>query len=277
MALPRLQLFELEDLPWFPRPIRDLATDYLRLMEVRFELHRPVVPLLRRALLESGMTEVVDLCSGGGGPVAALVEELSTDIGPVHFTLTDKYPNLPAFRRLSAEHPQVSFVADPIDATAVPAAIKGLRTMFNAFHHFGPQAATAVLQSSVAALQPIAIFEIPERRMATIIPLLFTPVFVLLASPFIRPFTWPRLLWTYLLPLVPVTCWWDGIVSQLRAYTASELESFAAAVGGHYEWTAGRVPIGATPGHLTYLIGVPRQSGPERAGADGSLREGQQR
>ena len=38
MALPRLQLFELEDLPWFPRPIRDLATDYLRLMEVRFEL-----------------------------------------------------------------------------------------------------------------------------------------------------------------------------------------------------------------------------------------------
>ena len=28
-----------------------------------------------------------------------------------------------------------------------------------------------------------------------------------------------RMLWTYPVPLVPLTCWWDGIVSQLRAYT----------------------------------------------------------
>ena len=44
-------------------------------------------------------------------------------------------------------------------------------------------------------------------------------VIVLLVTPLIRPFTLSRILWTYLLPLVPLTCWWDGIVSQLRAYT----------------------------------------------------------
>jgi hypothetical protein len=47
VSLPRLQLFELEDLRWFPSTIRDLATDYLRFMETRFALHKPVVPLLR--------------------------------------------------------------------------------------------------------------------------------------------------------------------------------------------------------------------------------------
>lgn len=36
MPLPRLQLFELEDLTWFPHTIRDLATDYLHFMETRF-------------------------------------------------------------------------------------------------------------------------------------------------------------------------------------------------------------------------------------------------
>lgn len=259
MPLPRCQLIELEDLTWFPSAIRDLATDYLRFAETRFALHRPVVPLLRQALQDSGATHVVDLCSGGGGPVVALHEALSADGKVVPFTLTDKYPNLPAFRTLAEQHPEaISCVADSIEATRVPRELAGLRTMFNAFHHFPPAAARAVLQSAVEAGQPIAVFEIPDRSFATIIPLLFSPLFVWIATPFIRPFLWRRLLWTYLLPLVALTCWWDGLVSQLRAYTVPELEGLTAGLGGgHYRWTAGRVPIGATPGYLTYLIGIP--------------------
>ena len=46
MSIPRLHLFELEDQPWFPAAIRDLATDYLHFMETTFAMHRPVVPLL---------------------------------------------------------------------------------------------------------------------------------------------------------------------------------------------------------------------------------------
>ncbi len=59
MAIPRLQLFELEDQPWFPRTIRDLATDYLHFIEKRFALHEPVIPLLRDALEESKATRVL--------------------------------------------------------------------------------------------------------------------------------------------------------------------------------------------------------------------------
>jgi hypothetical protein len=50
MALPRLHLFELEDLEWFPHTIRNLALDYLGFMEVRFALHKLVMPLLRGCL-----------------------------------------------------------------------------------------------------------------------------------------------------------------------------------------------------------------------------------
>ena len=53
MSLPRLQLFELEDLPWFPPTIRDLATDYLHFIETRFRLHECVIPILRKALERS--------------------------------------------------------------------------------------------------------------------------------------------------------------------------------------------------------------------------------
>jgi hypothetical protein len=257
MPLPRLQLFELEDLPWFPRTIRDLATDYLHFLERRFQLHKPVVPLLCGALEKSAQSRVVDLCSGGGGPVWALYEDLLASGLAVQFTLTDRYPNLTAFRRLAALHPSgIAYVADSVDAAKVPRDLLGLRTMFNAFHHFAPAAARAVLQCAVEAGQPIAIFEIPERSVKTIIPLLFTPLFLAVATPFIRPFQWRRLLWTYLLPLVPLTCWWDGIVSQLRAYTGSELKGLTQGLGT-YHWEANRIPIGVTPGHLTYLVGIP--------------------
>lgn len=258
MPLPRFQLFELEDLPWFPLAIRDLATDYLHFIETRFHLHKPVVTLLRRALQQSKLARVVDLCSGGGGPVLALYEDLLADGVAVDFTLTDKYPNLTAFRRLARLHPSgIAYVADSVDATKVPRELMGFRTMFNSFHHFGPAAGRAVLQCAVEARQPIGIFEIPERSVATMIPLLFTPLFVAVATPFIRPFQWRRLLWTYVLPLAPLTCLWDGLVSQLRAYTVSELNGLTRGLAD-YDWEADRIPIGATPGHLTYLLGIPK-------------------
>ena len=148
-------------------------------------------------------------------------------------------------------------MADSVDAAKVPPELTGFRTMFNSFHHFSPRAARDVLQCAVLAGQPIGIFEIPERSAATIVPLLFTPLFVAIATPFIRPFQWRRLLWTYVLPLVPMTCWWDGLVSQLRAYTVPELHELALELG-EYDWEADRIPIGATAGHLTYLLGIPK-------------------
>ncbi|MDQ6677581.1 MAG: class I SAM-dependent methyltransferase, partial [Acidobacteriota bacterium] len=127
----------------------------------------------------------------------------------------------------------------------------------NGFHHFAPAAARSVLECAVKARQPIGIFEIPDRRLATIIPLLFTPLFVAMATPFIRPFQWQRLIWTYLLPLVPVTCWWDGLVSQFRAYTVPELLELTQGLDD-YDWQAARVAINGNRGYLTYLLGFPK-------------------
>jgi hypothetical protein len=258
MTLPRLHLFELEDLEWFPHTIRNLALDYLGFMEVRFALHKPVMPLLRRMLAQTGTLNVVDLCSGRGELVLALYEALTSEGIDVEFTLTDKFPNLVAFRYISSQHPlKLHYVTGSVDATKVPSELAGLRTIFNAFHHFSPRAARRVLEDAVKAGQSISIFEIPERRLLTIISLLLTPLFVAFATPFIRPFRWKRLLWTYLIPLVPFMCCWDGVISQLRAYTIAELSELTHGLED-YEWSAGNTPIHGQPGHLTYLLGATR-------------------
>ena len=257
MRLPRLQLFELEDLAWFPRFIRDLATDYLRFMETRFHLHAPMVPLLKQAIEDAHQDRLVDLCSGGGGPVPSLLAELNVDGLSLQWTLTDKFPNLHAMSHLAALHPaHIRFRSDPIDATCVPADLPGLRTMFNAFHHFAPAAACAVLQNAVQTGQPISIFEIPERTFPMLLPFFFTTLFVWLATPFIRPLKLSRLLFTYLVPLVPLTCWWDGLVSAMRAYTQDEMLALTHGLNS-FSWRAGCVSTPGSQAHVTYLRGIP--------------------
>ncbi len=85
--------------------------------------------------------------------------------------------------------------------------------------NFKPDDALAVLRGAAADRQPIAIFEVPDRAPRMLLPILLTPLFVWLATPCMRPFRWRRVLRTSPVPLVPLTCFWDGIVSQLRAYT----------------------------------------------------------
>jgi hypothetical protein len=260
MNIPRLHLFELEDQPWFPFTIRDLCTDYLHFIEKQFALHRPAVPLVAEALRLGNTTSIIDLCSGGGGPILPLLDALVEQGVAANAILTDRYPNRPAFQQNGgASQGRISFRLEPVDARAVPSELRGLRTLFNSFHHFRPADAIAVLRDAARARQPIGIFEIPERRVRNLVSMiLLTPLMVAVATPFMRPFRWRRLLWTYVAPLVPLTVWWDGIVSQSRAYSPAELERLARAVGVEgYSWRAGRVPIGPMPGFLTYLIGYP--------------------
>ena len=253
----RRHLFELEDQSWFPATIRDLTTDYLHFAQTATSLHKAMTPLIREALEAADTTRIVDLCSGGSGPLPALIEELGSSGTRATATLTDLFPNLPAFERTAAaSNGAIGYVRTPVDARAVPRELTGLRTLFNGFHHFRPDAAKAIVADAARARQPIAIFEASRRSLTTIVPVLFMPIFVWLSTPFMRPFKWTRLFFTYLVPLVPLTCLWDGVVSQLRAYTPDELQEMGRAAGT-MEWRAGYKPFPHGPGQLTYLIGWP--------------------
>jgi hypothetical protein len=93
----RRQLVELEDLPWFPRSVRDGGTDWLAFMFNSTSAFAPIAPKIRAAMDATGTTNVLDLCSGGGGPWMTLVHELARS-GPVNVELSDLFPNVRAFK-----------------------------------------------------------------------------------------------------------------------------------------------------------------------------------
>lgn len=254
----RLHLLEIEDQPWCPAPIRDAGTDFLRTALRVGNNYGPVVPRLREALRRTGARRVVDLCSGGGGPWPRLVRDLDREEPRVEVVLTDRYPNLEALRRVRDESGgRLGFHPEPVDALRIPPELDGFRTLFSGFHHFRPVDARAILADAVRSRQGIAVFETTERTPLAVALTALSPLFVLLLTPFIRPFRWSRLLWTYLVPVVPPFVLFDGVVSCLRTYTPAELRELVEPFAGDgYTWEIGE-ERGPGPIPVTYLIGYP--------------------
>jgi hypothetical protein len=253
-----MRLFEIHDHPRFPRFLQDMVTDALQVLWSSSNLYQPIIPRLQRALDNSGTRNVVDLCSGGGGPWLGLMRDLERkEHYPVTVCLTDLYPNRKAFERIQSRSERtVKFDSRSIDAIDVPADLKGFRTLFSAFHHLTPAEARHVLANAMNRREGIGIFEMPQRMLKTMLAVCFTPLVVLCLTPRSLPFSWTRLLWTYLLPVIPFVVCFDGWMSCLRSYSQRELREIVRDLpGGNYEWEIGEERGGFLP--VTYLIGYP--------------------
>ncbi|NKN33360.1 class I SAM-dependent methyltransferase [Marichromatium bheemlicum] len=262
--IPRIHFFEFGDWRRLPAAIRHGITDFLEFAVRVSDLYAAVTPRLERALEESGAPVILDLCSGGGGPWERMLDRLGpVRAGRIRVRVSDVYPNRAALRRLRERTGTALEVIEyPVSAMAVPAAIDGFRTLFSAFHHFRPDQARAILADAVAQRQGIAVFESTQRHPLLLLYMLFTPLLVLLATPFIRPFRWSRLLWTYLIPVIPLAVMFDGIVSCLRTYSVAELDRLTRGLDDQgYHWECGVARLGPLPVGVTYLIGLPRPPG----------------
>lgn len=254
--MPRLHLFEFEDLEWFPHFLRNYGTDFLQFVSNKMKIYQPIVPLLEEALTKSGHNRIVDLGSGGGGGLLWLSKQLKKSHPEVKILLTDLYPNKTAFERTQKLSPDFEFIETPVDARNVPSHLIGLRTQFLSLHHFKPEDAQKILQNAVDSGSPIAIFEAQERSLTSFIGMFISPITLWLTTPFIRPFQLGRIIFTYLIPLVPLFVWWDGMVSVLRTYSVKEMHALVQNIKNKddFDWKIGRVK--GNPGVNLYLIGT---------------------
>ncbi|MFI7121204.1 hypothetical protein [Amycolatopsis sp. NPDC049868] len=254
----RLHLFEFEDLPWFPSWLRDLTTDFLQeALILRHKFYAPVTPVLATLIRRTGHRRIVDLCSGASGPWVHLKPDLQDEVGSVELVFTDKYPNRRALRAACERigDGQTRVAAQPVDATAVPEAQDGIRTIFTAFHHFSPATARAVLSDAFARRAPLCVAESSERRWPSLLASLLAPVLVV-AHVLRRP-TPLRVLCT-VVPVLPLVVTWDGVVSALRTYDTEELAAMTADLTApDYHWRIDRIaPVGTAPPILV-LVGEP--------------------
>lgn len=255
-------LFEFEDQAWFPNTIRESMTDYLRFLITKVDFYRPIVPLIIEGMNNSSTSQILDLCSGGGGAIEQIQNDLNAQSEKdIKIILTDKYPNTSAYQYLSAKTKGgISFVDTSVDAADVPTNLKGFRTIFSGFHHFNKSTAKSVLKNAVDSKTGIGIFDGGDKNILAIIAILLVhPVAFFLFTPFFRPFRFSRLLFTYIIPVIPFCTVWDGIVSIIRLYRPTELLQIASEITSeNYYWKAGKMKSGYGL-NVTFLIGYPAE------------------
>jgi hypothetical protein len=261
----RVQFIELHEQPWLPSSLRDEITDALQFALNISKAYAPIAALLQDVLDSTESSSVVDMCSGGGGPWLELSRQLQSQklrgdapgLRISHIWLTDKYPNLRALENAGAASENMTYYPSPVDAMKVPSELKGFRTMFTSFHHFSPEEARAILQNAIDAGEGIGIFEITRRAPLTVGLMFPWALMPLACTPWIRPFRWSRLLWTYVIPIIPMVFLFDGVVSCLRTYRPRELREIVDKLTtSEYQWEIGEHSSRRVP--VTYLIGYPR-------------------
>lgn len=256
-VMKRLHLFEFNELPWLPAFFSAMITDYLRAVFNMVQPFSPQLPLIAQALRRANNGDaVVDLCSGSGGPWEHLSPQLNRlTRRTVPVLLTDKYPNRQTATR--ADPSTVTWHSQAVDATDVPKSLTGMRTLFNGLHQFDPDMAAAILRSAVDNGESIVAMELLQRSYRDVLMAFLTPLMVWYVAPRIRPFSWARLILTYLVPVAPLIILWDTLVSVLRCYTPGELQAMGQRVSGdRYTWFADCYRHRGAP--VTFLIGYPR-------------------
>lgn len=259
-----MKLKELEDLSWFPDAIRRGMTDYLRFIFHTGDMYRPVIPLITQGILKSKATRIIDLCSGGGGTVVSICKRVGLEMGrSIPVVLTDRFPNMASYKLLSeGSKGAVHFSSEMVDAQMVPPKLDGFRTIFSGIHHFSENETEQVLSDSIRQKQGIGIFDGGDRHVFfAFLILVFHPFLFFFCTPFIRPFRFSRLLFTYVIPVIPLCAMYDGILSVLRLYEPEELLEIATRADqkSEYIWASGKVrnQLGL---RITYLTGVPKVS-----------------
>ncbi len=258
--MKRYHIYEIADKFSFPSTLRKLVTDILEFIVVRFRIYEPVIPLIKEVMQHMKTTQIIDLCSGSSGPWSQIQVQLQGQQESVCVTLTDKYPNLPAFEKIRERSGnKIQYISEAVDATNIPAYLKGMRTIFSAFHHFEPDAARKILQNTVNSRSAIGVFEFSEKRVDKIPFAFLLPLFVFLITPFMKPRTFKSVFWVNIIPIIPWVLTYDAVISFLKTYSPKDLKELVRGINSEgYVWKIGQVASQLRSIKITYLIGFPK-------------------
>lgn len=224
---PRGQAWEFCDQTWLRGVWRGAYLDGLNFLFKLGGIYARMHEVYGRWAREAGGDRVLELASGGAGPISTMLDAARRDGATMPaITLSDLHPDLDTFRRMAQEYPAcVDYVSEPVDASAVPTAASGhpLRSMCTGFHHFSPTQARKMLAATVANADGLFLMEpMPCSWLALAMSLPNVPI-LMLAPFFAKRFSLWKCLISTLLPLVPLMIVWDGVVSALRIYRPEEI------------------------------------------------------
>ncbi|MBK8055746.1 MAG: hypothetical protein IPK35_21345 [Saprospiraceae bacterium] len=145
-----------------------------------------------------------------------------------------------------------------VDADNFEATEEGLYLSVNSFHQFTVKEAKEILAQVSKNRQPIVVVEGNNDSLWQVFGMtVIVPLTVILTAPFVKPFRLERLVFTYLIPLLPSVTFLDGFIALFKLYAPKDLDELTASLNEeNYYWRSGKMDNGRG-GKIIFLIGHP--------------------
>jgi hypothetical protein len=145
-----------------------------------------------------------------------------------------------------------------VDAEDFKASEEGLYLSVNSFHQFSMDEARDTLKQISQNKQPVVIVEGNNDSLWQVFGMtVIVPLTVLLTAPFVKPFRFERIIFTYFIPVLPFVTFFDGFMALFKLYAPKDLDELTASIKIEgYSWRCGKLDNGRG-GKIIYLIGYP--------------------
>lgn len=213
-------LKELEDCDWFPGYLRRFQTDFIGFAVAKMNVYDEVAAVIDT----SSATQMVDLCSGSGEPAITVFRKCENF---THLTMTDKFPS----KKIDDE--QISYCNESLDVRKMKFHPGMCYTMFNAFHHFSNSEKLNFVDKIRDSGSTAVIVELLEPKLFCMLKVILAgTIGSLLAAPFVKPFSFARLFFTWIVPLNILTITIDGVISVIKSKSANQYRKLFSAHAG---------------------------------------------
>lgn len=258
--MKRRHLLEFNERSECPKFIRDSVVETLGMGLRLINMGNIIGPPFAKFMQRTQVSQVLDLCTGTGVPVRLLAQWLKEhgETSP-KFLVSDLFPNLESFEEITSQKELgIQSVDVSVNALNVDSGLEhDTRTIINSFHHFTPIMAEAILEDTVQKNKSIFIYEGFRRDPMGLVPTGPWMTLALLANPWIaKRSKFLKIIFSYIIPIIPLIAMWDGLVSTLRIHTEHDLMEMVSK-WPQYEWSYSEHPY-ARGGKAVIFSGYPK-------------------
>ncbi|MEL6674823.1 MAG: hypothetical protein AAFR61_21625 [Bacteroidota bacterium] len=225
--MKRKQVPQFTNQAWFPQHLKTLIYEFMSWFVGKIGAARPFLPVVEKGLLHTPNQTLINIEVDAGAGMETLEPHLPAQVQIKEVALSD-------FHTTEA----------------------GLYTMVNAFHQLPANEAQALLTDVAQSRNPVMILEGNNDSLWQVVGMtIFVPLTVLLTAPLVTPFRWTRLLFTYLIPILPIITLIDGFLALFKLYAPGDLDELTSRVPvSNYAWESGKMDNGRG-GKIMYLLG----------------------
>ncbi|MBX3039953.1 MAG: hypothetical protein KF789_04505 [Bdellovibrionaceae bacterium] len=243
---------------WLPASLKNLMLEFLDFIVSLVEANKPFIPLLQR---QTNLKAEFFLDSPeAGGSAILLVPHLLRDFPGCEISVLADHlsPERKAhFQNLIPElSSQVRFIEQKDIGLRSDHSEKFLISI-NQAHLFSDDELMARLKDFQTKFDQILIGEGNNKSGRQVIGMLIlAPLVAIVCAPFVKPFRLLRLVFTFLIPLLPLMIAWDGIVALFKIRSPERLKELMTSDGTDgWTWKVGKSPNNRG-GFVIFLQGI---------------------